>query len=74
MTIKAIRIKMYQVPQQQCSLQTFKPFAITDFCDIILLYMYIRMHHECEVWIEKSVPMIPDWHHEACQVMITSGH
>ena len=27
------------------------------------------MHHECEGGIEKSVPMITDWRHEACGVM-----
>ena len=25
----------------------------------------IRIHHECEGGIEKSVPRIIDWHHEA---------
>ena len=29
----------------------------------------IRMYHECEGWIEKSVPRITDWHHEFCRVM-----
>ena len=29
----------------------------------------IRIHHECEGGIEKSVPKITDWHHEACRVM-----
>ena len=32
----------------------------------------IRIHHECEGGIEKSVPRITDWHHEACGVM-TNG-
>ena len=32
----------------------------------------IRIYHECEVGIEKSVPRITDWHHEACRVM-TNG-
>ena len=32
----------------------------------------IRIHHECEGGIEKSVPRIDDWHHEACRVM-TNG-
>ena len=32
----------------------------------------IRNHHECEGGLEKSIPMITDWHHEACQVM-TNG-
>ena len=25
-----------------------------------------RIHHECEVGIEKFVPRITVWHHEAC--------
>ena len=25
----------------------------------------INIHHECEGGIEKSVPRITDWHHEA---------
>ena len=29
----------------------------------------IRIHHECEGRIEKSVPGINVWHHEACLVM-----
>ena len=29
----------------------------------------IRIHHECEARIEKSVPRIAVWHHEACRVM-----
>ena len=29
----------------------------------------IRIHHECEGRIEKSVPRIAVWHHEACRVM-----
>ena len=28
--------------------------------------MFIRIHHVCEGRIEKSVPKITDWHHEAC--------
>ena len=32
----------------------------------------IRIHHECQGGIEKSVPMIMDWHHEACRVMTNS--
>ena len=32
----------------------------------------LRTHHECEGGIEKSVPRITDWHHEACRVM-TNG-
>ena len=29
----------------------------------------IGIHHKCEGGIEKSVPRITDWHHEACRVM-----
>ena len=32
----------------------------------------IRIHHECEGGIEKCVPRITNWHHEACRV-ITIG-
>ena len=32
----------------------------------------IRTYHECEGRIEKSVPRITVWHHEACRVM-TNG-
>ena len=32
----------------------------------------IRIYHECEGRIEKSVPRIAVWHHKACRVM-TSG-
>ena len=32
----------------------------------------IRIYHEYEGEIEKSVPRITDWHHEACRVM-TNG-
>ena len=41
----------------------------TLFCDVVL---DIRICHECESRIEKSVPRIAVWHHEACQVM-TNG-
>ena len=29
----------------------------------------VRIYHECEGGIEKSVPRITDWHHEASQAM-----
>ena len=38
-------------------------------CD---LFNIIRIHHESEVEIEKSIPRITNWHHEACGVM-TNG-
>ena len=39
---------------------------ITAACQII------SIHHECEGGVEKSVPRITDWHHEACRVMTNS--
>ena len=33
----------------------------------------IRIYHECEDRIEKSVPRIAVWHFEACRVM-TNGN
>ena len=35
-------------------------------------YYHIRIHYECEGRIEKYVPRIAVWHHEACRVM-TNG-
>ena len=32
----------------------------------------IKIYHECEGRIEKSLPRITDWHPKACRVM-TSG-
>ena len=30
----------------------------------------IRIHHECVGGIEKSVPRMTDWNHEACRVIV----
>ena len=40
----------------------------------IIKFMSISIHHECEGGIEKSVPRITDWLHEACRVMTISDH
>ena len=37
-----------------------------------LARMIIKINHECEGWIEKSVPRITVWHHKACRVMTNS--
>ena len=34
----------------------------------------IRIHHVCEGGLEKSIPRITDWHHEACRVMTNGDH
>ena len=34
----------------------------------------IRINHECEARIDKSVPRIAVWHHEACRVMTNGDH
>ena len=42
----------------------------THFCEGMELLPYIlRIYHECEGAIEKSVPRITVWHHQACRVM-----
>ena len=35
----------------------------------MLLFVLIRIYHECEGGIEKNIPRIIDWHHKACWVM-----
>ena len=37
-----------------------------------ILVEIIRIYHECEGRIEKSIPRISVWHHKACRVM-TNG-
>ena len=48
-------------------------FQVIFFYSCILSFFFlfknIRIHHECDGGIEKSVPRITDWHHEACRVM-----
>ena len=34
------------------------------FLNIIRIFL-----HECQVWIDKSVPRVTFWHHEACLVL-----
>ena len=41
---------------------------------MVILYEVIRIYHECEGGIEKSVPSIFVWHQEACQVMTNGDH
>ena len=43
-----------------------------NFDPVFLKKETIRIYHECEGRIEKSVPRITVWHHEACRVM-TNG-
>ena len=40
--------------------------------DLVPITYKIRMYHQCEGRIEKSIPRITVWHHEACRVM-TNG-
>ena len=39
-----------------------------------ILAEIIRIYHECEGRIEKSVPRIAVWHHKACRVMTKGDH
>ena len=48
-----------------------KPEASRSVISNVSIYI-IRIYHECEGRIEKSVPRIAFWHHEACRVM-TNG-
>ena len=46
--------------------------ALSPLVEKGIYYLYsknIRIYHECEGRIEKSVPRIDVWHHEACRVM-----
>ena len=40
----------------------------------MLTYKIIKIYHECEGGIDKSVPRIAVWHHKACQVMTNCDH
>ena len=33
----------------------------------------IRILHECQLWIDKSVPRVTFWHHEASFILIKEG-
>ena len=35
-----------------------------------MLSVIIRILHECQVWIDKSVPRVTFWHHEARRAKI----
>ena len=39
----------------------------------IIFYLSFFIYHECEGRIEKSVPRITVWHHQACRVMTNGG-
>ena len=49
-------------------------FSRPEICRVLIRFAVynIRTYHECGVRIEKSVPRIAVWHHEACRVM-TNG-
>ena len=46
--------------------------SITVFSSKFIRIQNFRIYHECEGRIEKFVPRIAIWHHEACRVM-TNG-
>ena len=52
------------------NINSFLPSKIRDWNNLPL--EIIRIYRECEGMIEKSVPRIAVWHHEACRVM-TNG-
>ena len=63
------------VPDRMCIWFLIFAFFLTSSFLLFVLslpYCYIRIYHECEGRIGKSVPRITVWHHEACRVM-TNG-
>ena len=52
-----------------------KLLSVTKLSELDIAKRYLteetRIHLECEGGIEKSVPRIAVWHHEACRVMTT---
>ena len=62
-------------PQKKCkeSKQTSKSrWHFQDKNIGVIRVKNIRIYRECGGGIEKSVPRITDWHHEACRVMTIS--
>ena len=55
--------------QDKAGAQSDFPRLTTHCC---LKHRNIRIYHECEGRIEKSVPIIAVWHHKVCQVMTNS--
>ena len=47
-------------------------FHRTESLNWMFMIFNIGIYHECEGRVEKSVPRIAVWHHEACRVM-TNG-
>ena len=46
--------------------------SVQDWSSVLL--NIIRIHHDGEGGIEKSIPGIIDWHHKACRVITNSDH
>ena len=47
--------------------------TVKSTCILFCLYDNIRIYHECEGGIEKSVLKITVWHHEAFPVVTLNG-
>ena len=56
------------------SLKICSPLVVVleDKAVIVFNMQTVRIYHECEVRMEKSIARIAIWHHEACRVM-TNG-
>ena len=52
----------------------YPPTLSRDDKKIVCCLLTIRIHHEYEGGIEKSVLRITDWHQEACRVMTNGDH
>ena len=65
-------LSLHQIYPKNFILYTISRDKNKKYQQIRIYNWYIRIYHECEGGIEKSVPRITDWHHEACRVM-TNG-
>ena len=52
-----------------CVIPGLKPQFLLVFSSSFAVSWTIRILHECQVWIDKSVPRVTFWYHEARRVM-----
>ena len=69
---KQIKKEPQQVPMVNYLIEKYVIYMILSVHIIFYPCEIIRIYHECEDRIEKSVLRITLWHHEACPVM-TNG-
>ena len=70
-TLGLIRLKTSRIPANHSGTAELNPIE-NDSSTKHLYQKNVRIYHKCEGRIEKSVPRIAVWHHEACRMM-TNG-